>query len=160
MTREEAITVTEYVLHAWARPEWSPGQIETFAGALLPYEADIATQALALAHKNIGYRPSFSDFLGFYRAARADAQSRQHTPPPAPTVSNVKLPLWVKRWIAARLYYQRFGRDQDMRRFPEEGDLGDPSVPLMPPDEWVAEANTIGDEDAMRAVRQLPLRSP
>lgn len=151
MTRDDAISVTEMVLNAWARPEWTPGQIEVFVNALAPHEADLATQAVAMAHKSVKYRPTFAEFLEFYRAVRDKNGARRPGGEPLPKVST--LPDWVKRWACARYFYARFDRDQDMRRFIEQGEWADPTMPVMPPEEWKAEAAQIERRDVLRALR-------
>lgn len=151
MTREEAVTVTEYVMNAWTKPEWDEDHAANFVNALLSYDAALATQAVAAAHKTLNFRPSFAEFLTFYRLVKAEAASRQDRPRRAAKPS--RLPEWVKRWTCARFFYERFGKEQDLRRFREMGDWGDPSVPLMPDDAWVKEAAAIGDREAMRAIQ-------
>lgn len=152
MTRDDAITLTQWLTNAWPRPEWTPAQIEAFVGALLPYDAEVATQALATAHRSIDFRPSFAEFFAFYRSAKADAASRQH-PPPQESGKKNTLPPWVKEWVCARFLYARFGRDQDMRRFTQQQDWADPDTSLMPPGEWAKEAAAITNRDALRAVQ-------
>lgn len=154
MTRDDAITVTQYVINAFPKPDWTDGQTEAFVNGLVPYDAEYATHAVALAHRSIGFRPPLAEFLKFYRAAKADSESRQVKPQEKRSPTNT-LPLWVKRWVCARFFYVRYGRPQDMRTFPEQGDYGDPTVPLMPPEEWVKEAEAIGDKEAMAAIQHL-----
>lgn len=151
MTKDEAIEVTEMVLRSWTRPEWTAAQIETYVSALLPYDAALATQAVAAAHKTLNFRPPLAEFLTFYRLVKAEAASRQD--PPRERRDKNKMPMWVRRWVVARLLHEKFGREQDMRRFAEQGDWADPSVPLMPGDAWVKEAAAIGDREAMRAIQ-------
>jgi hypothetical protein len=154
VTRDDAITLTEWLTNAWPRPEWAPGQIAAFVESLLPYDAEIATQALAKAHIAVTYRPQFAEFYTFYRAeqnARYAEESATRVAAETPAKPG-KLPLWVRRWIAARYLHKRFGRDQDMRRFPEQQEWADHRVPLMPGDEWVAEATAIDDRQAIRAL--------
>lgn len=154
MTRDDAITLTEWLTNAWPRPEWTPTQIASFMESLLPYDAEIATQALAKAHIAVTYRPQFAEFFTFYRAEQAARNAEQSASAiaAAPAAKPSRLPLWVRRWIVARYLFARFGRDQDMRRFAEQQDWADHRVPLMPADEWVAEANAIGDREAVRAL--------
>lgn len=152
MTRDDALTVTEYVMNAWAKPDWEDDHAALFVSGLMPYDAELATNAIAMAHTRINFRPSFAEFLEFYRAAKAEAESRQKKPTPKRTATN-KMPVWVRRWICARYLYVKYGKPQDMRTFPEQGDYGDPTVPLMPEDEWQAEAAAIGDREAMKAIQ-------
>lgn len=153
MTRGDALTVTEYVLNAWAKPDWDDDHAAVFVSGLMPYDPELATNAIAMAHTRINFRPSFAEFLEFYRLAKAEAQSRQAETPRKPSGKVNKLPPWVKRWIVSRMLYVKFGKDQDLRRFREQDIWADPDVPLMPDDAWVKEAAAIGDKEAMRAIQ-------
>jgi len=152
MTRDDAISITSMVLNGWAKPDWTDGQTEAYVNALVPYDADHMTNAVALAHRELQFRPPFSELYQYYRAAKAQAASRQDTPPSTASGKRNTLPLWVKRWVCARYLYARFGRERDMRVFPEQRDWSNPEDPLMPPDEWVEEAQKITDRDAVKAV--------
>ena len=159
MTRDDAISITEFLLNAWARPEWTQAQIETFVDALTPHEADIATQAMALAHKSIKYRPTLAEFLEFYRAARSENQSRSRLrAEPQPKING--MPTWVKRWACARYFHNQFDREQDMRRFIEQAEWADPALPVMSPEEWATEAARIEDRNVLRAMREETAVSP
>ena len=151
MTRDDAITITSMVLNGWAKPDWTDGQTEAYVNALVPYDADHMTSAVALAHKELQFRPPFSELYQYYRAAKADAASRQGPPRYTPERAN-RLPLWVKRWVCARFLYAKFGRERDMRTFPEQREWSGPEERLMPAEEWVEEANKITDRDAVKAV--------
>lgn len=153
MTRDDAITITGYVVNAFPTPHWSDGQLEAFVNGLVPYDAELATQAVALAHRSIGFRPPLAEFLKFYRLAKTEAQSRQADPPRKPSGKVNKLPPWVKRWIVSRMLYVKFGKDQDLRRFREQDIWADPTTPLMPDDAWVKEAAAIGDREVMRTLQ-------
>lgn len=152
MTRDDAITITNMVLNRWAKPSWTDGQTEAYVNALIPYDADLMTTAVALAHKTVQFRPPFSELYQCYRAAKAQAASRQEPPPGTVSGKRNTLPFWVKRWVCARYLYADFHRTRDMRVFPEQRDWSPADAPLMPPDEWVAEAHQISDRKAERAV--------
>lgn len=152
MTRDDAISITSMVLNGWAKPDWTDGQTEAYVNALVPYDPELMTAAVALAHKELQFRPPFSELYQYYRAAKADVASRQDPPPTTASGNRNTLPLWVKRWVCARYLYARFGRERDMRTFPEQRDWAGPEGALMPPGEWVEEAQRISDRDAARAV--------
>ena len=151
MTRDDAISITSMVLNGWAKPDWTDGQTEAYVNALIPYDADHMTNAVALAHRELQFRPPFSELYGYYKAAKADDAARRGPKVYTPEKGN-KLPFWVKRWVCARFLYAKFGKEKDMRTFPEQRQWSGPEGLLMPPNEWVDEANRITDLDAMRAV--------
>lgn len=96
--------------------------------------------------------PSWAEFREMYRA-----QQKLHEPSGEqrmnlPKMKETKIPLWVRRWTAARFLYERFGKDQDFRRFGEQGDYADPMVPLMPDEEWTEEAKHVADKEVWKAV--------
>ncbi len=63
------------------------------------------------------------------------------------------IPHWVRRWIAARYLYARFGKDQDLRAFREQGGEVDPrTTDWMPDGEWDEEAEHVTDKDVWKAV--------
>lgn len=154
MTRDDAISVTEMILNSWTAPHWTEAQTETYVNSLVPYDADLAVHAVALAHKNMSFRPAFADLLKFYNHLKreADQKERDAQPRPGPYYVRSKMPEWVREWICARFLYARFGRPQDMRRFPQMGDWGDHDVPLMPPGEWAREAEHVTEKDAWKAI--------
>lgn len=63
-----------------------------------------------------------------------------------------KIPFWVRRWVAARFLYDRFGRPRDLRIFPEQADYSDPLAEQMPETEWMKEAAHISEKDVWSAV--------
>jgi hypothetical protein len=152
MTRDEAVSITQMILNTWVKPDWTDGQTETFVNKLVPYDAEYMVHAVALADKELRARPPFSELYGFYRAAKSEAASRQDPPPPTP---RTRLPLWVKRWVCARYLYAAFGRDQDLRVFPEHRDWAGPDGQTMPVDEWVTEAQALDDGRAWQALRAV-----
>ena len=167
MTRDEAIEVTQMLLNSWVRPEWTDGQTEMFVNALHDYDAEVAVGALSRAYKTISYRPTFAEFVAFYRAHRADIEQerereRMRNSPgkPEPSPGSRKLPPWVKEWFAARYAYHRFDRPQDMRRFAQQGDWANPDTPLMPPNEWAREAQALSDTEIKKGIANGGQRTP
>jgi hypothetical protein len=150
MNRDDAITVTEMVLNAWATPQWSESQVEMYVSGLMPLDAAAATKAVILAQRELARRPSIADLRQFYSAVRAsEASSRpQHDA----AAGHGKLPGWVKRWVCARYLFTHFRREQDMRRFPEQDGHVDPTSDPMPPHEWGQEAERITDAQALTAI--------
>lgn len=167
MTREEASSVAAMVLNGWTRPEWTEGQVEMFANALAPYDAEIAVTALAHAYERIDFRPTFAQFVGYYRSTKAELLRAQREaeaarivaqPRPAREIASSggrKLPPWVKEWFCARYAYERFGRSQDMRRFVEQQDWADPDLSLMPHGEWAKEAAALSDTQVRRGIANV-----
>lgn len=140
------------ILNNWTRPSWTDGQTEAYMNALVPYDPELAVNAIAMAHKQVGFRPSFSEFMQFYKLAKVEAGPQGEPMPPR--VYTRGMPLWVKRWICARFLWRQFDREQqDMRVFAEQRQWSDPDAPLMPPDEWTAEAERLKDSDAIKAFR-------
>lgn len=152
MTRDESLTIVRMLLNYW-RPkrEWTKDEISAYASAIQDMPAALTTTALSQAAREIAYPPSIAELREFVRIERVRR---------APTVDPVvpekgDLPLWVKRWICARMLYERFGKPRDMRRFREQGDHGDLTQEMMPDDAWLQEANTLDDESAEKAFRQM-----
>lgn len=153
MTRDEAITITQMILNSWAKPDWTDGQTEAYVNALVPYDADYMTEAVADAHKTVGFRPSFAELIVYYRYIKEHKPRRDDTPPRPQPKYTKQIPQWVKEWICARYLYAAFGKDQDMRRFTQQQDWRDPADPLMPPGAWANEAATLGDGRAWTVFR-------
>ena len=152
MTRDDAITITGFILNSWVKPDWTEGQTEAYVNSLVPYDADYMTQAVVVAHKHVGFRPSFAELLTYYRMTRGNAPSRQDPPPP--TTYTKGIPSWVKRWMCARYLYASFGKEQDLRVFPEHREWHDADEPLMPPGEWEPEATSLSNGRAWAVLRE------
>ena len=58
----------------------------------------------------------------------------------------------MRRWVAARFLAEEFQREQDMRRFREQGDWADPDQELMPDEEWLEEAAQVSDAKVFAAL--------
>lgn len=154
MTRDEAITVVEMLIDAI--PDggvWTAKQIDSYAKAIMLLDPEVATHTVLYAQKNLSRRPPVADFLVLYRIQlrRLRPQEREREP-----LERQPAPQWVRRWVAARWAYGRFGKPQDMRRFPQQEDFGDLTQPLMPDGEWDKEAEQITEEELWRYVRANP----
>jgi len=49
--------------------------------------------------------------------------------------------------------YAQFGREQDMRRFPEQQDRHSPDMEMMPPTEWLDEAEHVTEAQVWRTLQ-------
>ncbi len=140
MTHEEALTVTEMVVRSW------PGSKLWDAEDMLSYSRGLERMdAVAVAQQHLTNRPSVAELRDFYDIERAKQRATAEKPERQWPAKRETVPLWVRRWVAARYLHKRFGKDQDMRRFSEQGDWGNPYHDLMPPDEWLEEAEHVTD---------------
>lgn len=145
MTYEEAVTVTQMIVTTWpSKTLWGADEMHAYAAGLQRYDAAAMTRAVAAAQQKLMYRPSVAELREFYDIERAKARA-QADKPAEPIVRREKVPLWVRRWVAARYLHSRFGKDQDMRRFPEQQDWGNPYEDMMPADAWLEEADHVTD---------------
>lgn len=120
--------------------------------ALMDLDADLASQAVLAGIRDWKWFPSWSEFKEAYRSQQRlrEPVGEQRAPLPKP----LKIPLWIRRWTAARYLYARFDREQDMRPFPEQREFVDPlTKDWMPEEEWVAEAEKVTDKDVWTAVK-------
>jgi hypothetical protein len=120
---------------------------------LYRYDVDIATKAVVKLSQQEGW-PTIAALKAAILQLKAEGYGREEQAapslPPGRTPSR-ELPMWVKRWTAARYLYGRFGREQDMRIFPEQRDshaLGE----MMPAGEWVEEGAKVRDKDVWQAI--------
>lgn len=145
MTRDESLQIVSMVLSHWPQgKEWGVDEISAYAQSIQRLDAEIATHTVTRAVQEIKYRPSVAEFLEYYYAER---RRLKPVVEPLEEPKATPLPVWVKRWICARLLYDRFGKEKDIRRFPEQGDYGDLTQETMPDGAWEKEAQSMGDED-------------
>lgn len=146
MNYDEALTVTQMVVTAWPTSKiWTAEEMQAYANGLMKYDAATATLAVAAAQQKLMYRPSVAELREFYDLERA--KTRAHAEKPREErPRKEKVPLWVRRWVAARYLYAQFGKEQDMRRFPEQQDRYSPDMELMPADAWLDEAEHVTEE--------------
>lgn len=146
MTHDEAITVTAMVVSTWPVTRlWDAAEMDAYARGLERLDAGLAVQAVAVAQQHLTRRPSVAELKDFYDIERAKHRASIENTEKWPTKRDT-VPLWVRRWVAARYLYRQFGHGQDMRRFPEQGDWGNPYTDLMPPDAWQTEAEHVTDD--------------
>lgn len=133
-------------------------------------DADLATKAVLAGVRDWTMFPAWSEFYDAYKVQQrlSSPDTYYRSPDPPPNVREV--PFWVKRLIAARYLYRRFGKSRDMRPFGEQvaglrelrsyhggADKSGYTIPtqkeLMPESEWVEEAKRVSDEDVWRTIR-------
>jgi len=150
VTYDEAVSVVELMLAAFPNERaWAVDEIRMYAQGIERVDAAVATKTVVRARDTMTRRPSVADFLALSRSVEAGAAAP--TPKPYERPSPRELPFWVKRYFCARYFYARFGKEQDMRVFPEHKDWQPPGE-MMPPEEWVAEANALSSADAYRVL--------
>lgn len=146
MTYEEAVTITAMVVTTWPTTKiWSTEEMTAYATGLMKYDAATLTRSVAAAQQKLMYRPSVAELREFYDLERAKTRASAERPV-EPRARIEKVPLWVRRWVAARYLYARFGKAQDMRRFPEQQDKYSPDMKMMPADAWLEEAEHVTDK--------------
>ena len=146
MNFDEALTVTQMVVTAWPTSKiWTAEEMSAYANGLMKYDAATATLAVAAAQQKLMYRPSVAELREFYDLEKAKhrAQAEKVT---VIYPKKERVPLWVRRWLAARYLYAMFGREQDMRPFPEQQHKWSPDEPLMPADAWLDEAEHVTED--------------
>jgi len=149
MTYEEALTVTEFVVNCWPDGRyWTPEQISAYAKGIQNLDAELATRAVERAQKTMDHRPKVNELISICRSLAVGAVVQ-----PPPTGKPSKMPMWVKEWICSRYLYAAYGRDQDMRRFTQQGDWANPDTLLMPPNEGANEAASLSDGRAWTMFR-------
>lgn len=143
MTRDESLQVVEMILSHWhSNREWTKEEIDVYARLIQDMDIELTMSAVIKAAKEIAYRPSISELR-----ERVRAEKRRLAPAVEPLEAKLTpLPHWVKRWICARMLYKQFGKEQDLRRFPEQGDWGDLTMEVMPEGAWEKEAASMSDE--------------
>lgn len=153
MTYDEAVTVTHMVVTTWPTSKaWDEDEMLAYATGLQKYDAATMTHAVAAAQQKLMYRPSVAELREFYDLERAKTRARAEAPAER-YAKKEKVPLWVRRWVAARYLYRQFGRDQDLRRFPEQQDWANPDLPLMPADAWLEEAEHVTETQVWKTLQ-------
>ncbi len=152
MNHEEALTVTQMVVTTWPSTKiWTAEEMSAYATGLQRYDAEYATKAVAAAQQKLMYRPSVAELREFYDLERAKTRASMERPV-EPAVKKEKVPLWVRRWVAARYLYARFGKEQDLRSFPEQQTFANPYVDVMPADAWLEEAEHVTERQVWSAI--------
>lgn len=146
MTYQEAVTVTQMVVTTWPSTKiWGEEEMHAYATGLQTYDAETCVKAVAVAQQKLMYRPSVAELREFYDLVRAKTRAAADKPAEK-WEKKEKVPLWVRRWVAARYLHSMFGKDRDMRRFPEQQDWGNPYADLMPADAWLDEADHVTED--------------
>ena len=149
MNRDEADYCVETVIARWPVGDWSTEQILAYTDSMQTLPFDLTMQALDIAVKETKYRPSIAEL---YELVRSIRRGQPKPPEPEPPVEERGIPHFVKRWVAARWLYEKFGRAQDMRPFPEQAEYANPDLERMPDGEWETEAAEISEVDVWAAI--------
>ncbi len=152
MNYDEAVTVTQMVVTTWPTTKvWDADEMDAYAQGLMRYDAATCVAAVAAAQQKLMYRPSVAELREFYDLERAKTRAAAEKPV-EPYVKKDKVPLWVRRWVAARYLYARFGKERDDRRFPEQQDWANPDLELMPADAWLDEAEHVTEKQVWNVI--------
>ena len=129
-----------------------------FGARLMALDHEAALSAATMGV--VGWRrfPSWADFNELYQAQRklrqpsGEQRSRESE---RQTRGVREIPFWVRRWIAARFLFARWGKERDMRAFPEQEIIvGPPSlVEQVPAGEWNEEAEQVSDKEVWGALK-------
>lgn len=151
MNERQAHELVRSIEHLWSYDMGADGRA-TWTQALTRYDSPLASEAILKLSERQRDRPTLADVRNMVAKIQRDRipESRAREI----GAGSQTLPPWVKRWACARYLYARFNRKQDMRRFREVGDWADPTIPLMPEDEWRAEADSITDMDVLGVIRR------
>lgn len=121
--------------------------------ALTHMDADLASRAVLAGIRDWKWFPSWAEFREAYNAQqklREPVGEQRAVTLPKPS----KIPLWIRRWTAARYLYDRFGRDQDLRPFREQAEFVDPqTTEWMPDEEWLKEAARVTEAEVWGAIK-------
>ena len=151
MRREESLEIVSMILAHWRVDDWTREEIDAFARSIQHMDAEVATSTVIRSAKELTFPPRIAEFHERYRTEKKRLRPEVD---PLQETEGAPLPFWVKRWICARQLYEDFGKERDMRRFAEQGDHGDLTQELMPEGAWVSEAETMGDEEALKKWRK------
>jgi hypothetical protein len=149
----EAADVLALLKGAFPAHKMDPTDREVWMESFRQLDADLATQAVLRGRNEWVMFPSWARFREAYRLQERLREPVGEQRAALPPIDKNKMPLWIRRWAAARYLYKRFGREQDMRRFVEQGDYADPMLAVMPDGEWEKEAERVTDKDVWGAVR-------
>jgi hypothetical protein len=153
MKRDEALTIIEMIASGWpdARP-FDRDEIEMYVTAIEDLDAELASHAVLKAVKDSPYRLKANELRERVRIERRALKAEL---PPIEPSRGRELPLWVKRWLCARMLFSQFGKDQDLRRFPEQGQFGDLTKEVMPEGAWLKEAESVQDKQFFEAFKKM-----
>lgn len=153
MTRDESLAIMRMIISAWPQAkELDKEEIDLYAHAIQDMDAELTTHTVLKAQKETRYRPTVAELRERVRAEKR-ALAPEVTPFSEP--EGRPLPLWVKRWVCARMLYSKWDKERDMRRFPEQGDFGDLTQEKMPEGAWVEEAESLGEMEVNEAFKRM-----
>lgn len=149
MERHEAEEVVS-LLKAATGGRVEADQTEFFAAALTRLDYEQAMSAAVKGTITWQRFPSWAQFREMYAAGAPREELAKTLNMPAEEEKGRVIPRWVRRWIAARFLFTRWGRDQDMRPFQEQGPrltslAGE--IEWMPEGEWDDVADEVSDRD-------------
>lgn len=151
MTRDESLQIVGMIISHWRITTWSKEEIDVYARLIQDMDAEITTHCVIQAAKDIPFPPKVSELRERVRTER-----RKLAPAVEPiTPQRLEIPPWVRRWMCARLLYAGFGKERDMRRFPEQQDFGDLTQEVMPEGAWEAEAASLDDEHFAKSFKAI-----
>ncbi len=141
------------VIRSWPGGRlWTAEEMDAYATGLMWMSAEHAVNAVAAAQQRLTHRPAVAELREFYDIERAKHRAKQERPA-TPLPKRERVPLWVRRWVAARYLHAMFGKEVDMRRFPEQQDRHSPDMDMMPPDAWLDEAEHVTDDRVWRTLQ-------
>lgn len=141
------------IVSAWPQAkELDKEEIDLYAHAIQDLDAELTTHTILKAQKETAYRPTVAELRERVRAERR-ALLPEVEPYEAP--EGRPLPMWVKRWVCARMLYAKWDKPRDMRRFKEQGDFGDLTQEKMPEGAWVEEAESLGEMEVNEAFKRM-----
>jgi len=114
VNREEALDVVAMVLTAWPTAQvWTPGEMESYALALLDLDAALTVKAVAKAHRTEKFRPAVAVVREYVREEQRQ-QMFLSKPSFLGLEEQTELQPWVRTWVIARV------RHKDFRVLPEQ----------------------------------------
>lgn len=153
MTDEQANEITLLISSAVGGvPEET--RLEFFRVALKKLDYEMALSTANIGKEIWKWFPAWAEFKEVYRAQEKlrepVGEQRENLPP---VTKGKTIEPWLRRWAAARFYYEMFDRKRDLRPFKEQAVMSNPlETDWMPDDEWVEESERITDEMVRRTV--------
>jgi hypothetical protein len=153
MKHDEALEVTQMVIRTWPTTKiWEADEMLAYAEGIMWMAPAVAVKSVAAAQQQLMYRPSVAELRVFYDIERAKIRAAEDKPERQWPQKRETVPLWVRRWVAARYLYAMFGKEQDLRPFREQGDWATQDGERMPADAWLEEAEHVTDDRVWRTL--------
>jgi hypothetical protein len=153
VTRDESLQIMQMIISAWPQAkELDKEEIDLYARAIQDLDAELTTHTVLKAQKETRYRPTVAELR---ERLRAEKRALAAELPPLDDPEGRPLPMWVRRWVCARMLYANWEKERDMRRFPEQGDYGDLTQEKMPEGAWQEEAESLGEMQINEAFRRM-----